>query len=85
MSLKKYGESGYFLANDPVFQHFVRVLTEEHPRTNVFIEQDLIDPTLIEYVLVFLESGAMRIKYHRRGARFRRYKERLLRRFRKAD
>lgn len=70
--LKLYRTKGYMIINDSILQHVVRVLKEDDPRTNFFIEQDFIDPALIEYVLLHDETGKMHIKYHRRGAFFRR-------------
>jgi hypothetical protein len=78
VSLKLYRTRGYTLLSDSLYQHVNRVLTEENPRTNFFVEQDLIDPKRIEYVVLFDEAGHMHIKYYRRGAFVRRFISRWL-------
>jgi hypothetical protein len=70
--LKLYRTKGYMVINDSLLQHTVRVLKEDDPRTNFFVEQRFIDPATIEYVVLYDETGKMHIKYHRRGAFFRR-------------
>jgi hypothetical protein len=76
--LKLYRTKGYILVSDSLFQHVHRVLTEEKPRTNFFIQQDLIDPKNIEYAIVYDETGKSYVKYHVRGARLRRFTNRWL-------
>jgi hypothetical protein len=78
VSLKLYRTRGFVLVSDSIFQHVHRVLTEERPRTNFFIEQDLIDPKNIDYAIVYDETGKFYVKYHRRGARLRRFVNRRL-------
>ena len=75
--LKLHDDAGYFLVSDSLYQHVERVLTEENPRTNFFVEQNLIDPTKIEYALVIDETGRTSIKYHRRGAWLRRKRDQI--------
>ena len=72
VALKQFEKEGYIMLNDSVHQHMPRVLTEENPRTNFFVEQSLVEPSTIEYAIVHDEAGRMYIKHHRRGARFRR-------------
>src|SRR5450759_931503 len=42
--LKLFKTDGYAVVSDSLHQHVIRVLTEENPRTNFFIEQNIIDP-----------------------------------------
>ena len=79
--LKLYRTKGLVLVSDSIHQHVQRVLSEDNPRTNLFIDQGLIDPTAIEYVLVVDETGKQHIKYQRRGSFVRRLVSRWLSNF----
>jgi hypothetical protein len=79
VALKLYRTRGFFLLNDSVHQHMPRVLTEEEPRTNFFVEQNLVAPERIEYAVVHDEAGNMYIKYARPSAIFRRFVSRWIR------
>jgi hypothetical protein len=70
--LKLYRTRGYFFLKDSMYQ-LNRVLTEENPRTNVMIDQDLVDPSRIEYAVVNDEAGYKHVKYYRLGAFFLRH------------
>jgi hypothetical protein len=71
--LKLYRTKGYILLSDSLYGHVNRVLTEENPRANFFVEQNLIDPKRIEYVLVCDDAGHVHIKYYRWLAFVRRF------------
>jgi len=79
VALKLYRTAGFFFLNDSVHQHMPRILTEEDPRTNFFVEQDLVGPERIEYAVVHDEAGNVYIKYACPGAIFRRFFSRWIR------
>jgi hypothetical protein len=79
VAMKLYRTRGFVLLNDSIHQHMQRILTEEEPRTNFFVEQNLVDPRRIDYVVIHDEAGNMYVKYVRKGARFRRFISRWIR------
>jgi hypothetical protein len=76
--LKLYRTRGYFLLSDSLYSHVNRVLTEENPRTNFLVDQNLVDPNGVEYAIVNDEAGHSHIKYYRLGAFIRRIVSRWL-------
>jgi hypothetical protein len=83
--LKLYRTKGYVVVSDTLFPHFRRLLNEDQPRTSAFLDQELFDPSRIEYVLVNLESGDMHISYQKLGARLRRFIQRWIKKIDNRD
>jgi len=72
-ALKIMGRKGLFLLNDSFAVHRRRTLTEEEPRSEFLVEQDLIDVDRLWYVVVYDARGCEYRKYVHRFPSLWRY------------
>jgi len=65
-ALKIISKEGHFILTDSFLKNRIRVLTEEKPRTEFFVDQSLLDISKISYIVVYDGIGGKYKKYVQR-------------------